>query len=128
MPRAIKSILAYLVLVVPPFCGLLAILDFGQDLAPPRSIGGSWAVDAARSSAACAVGSTLKVAQSGPRAEAMLDATHLSLDLNGDHVVGRGGCGLDAQLAGDTLTGTMHCADCPATSFHAVRKLPAREK
>ena len=116
MTRPIKSILAYFLLVVPPLGGLLAILHFGQDLEPPRSIGGSWAIDPG-----CGLGGTLKIAQSGPRAEATLDAAHLSLELDGDHLVGTGGCGIDARVAGDTLTGTAQCAACPATPFHAVR-------
>jgi len=121
--RPIRSILAYLLLVIPPLCGLLVILRLGQDLEPPRSIGGSWAVDPG-----CGVGGTLKIAQSGPRAEATLAAAHLSLELDGDHLVGTGGCGLDAQLAGDTLTGTVQCAACPSTPFHAVRKPRERGK
>lgn len=119
MTRPIRSLLAYLLLVVPPFCGLLAILHVGQDLEPPRSIGGSWAVDPA-----CGVSGTLKIAQSGPRADGTLEVTHaaLALELDGDHLVGSGGCRLDARVAGDALTGTVQCAACPATPFHAIRK------
>lgn len=128
MSRPIKSTLAYLVLVGPPFCGLLAILHCGQELEPPRSVGGTWVIDARPGGGTCAVTGTLHVAQSGPHAEATLDAMHaaLSLDLDGDHLVGTGSCGVDARLDGDTLTGTLRCADCPATEFHAVRKPRAR--
>ncbi len=119
MTRPIKSILAYFLLVVPPLCGLLAILHVGQDLEPPRSIGGTWMIEGRT----CATG-TLRVSQSGLRAQATLDAMHASvaLALDGDHVVGSGTCSVDARVDGDVLDGTLACADCPATAFHAIRK------
>ena len=40
-----KSVLLYLVLVGTPFLGLLGILQIGEKLEAPVSVGGSWAVE-----------------------------------------------------------------------------------
>jgi hypothetical protein len=141
-----KSLLAYSILVLPPFCGLLAILHVGQQLESPRSIGGTWIIDHSSSGDPCIdrvlaeSQRTLRVSQSGSHADlTFLNETHtsLSLELHGDRVTGVGRdrifahCGelvFEARLApapgSDTLTGTLRrfgCKDCPITSFRAVR-------
>jgi hypothetical protein len=143
-----KSLVAYLLLVVPPFCGLLGILHVGDRLEPPRSIGGTWVVERAaapRGDDPCAFPDSsgkLRVSQSGPRAElTFLDETRtsLSIELRGDRIAGAGRvrsggrCGelaVEARLIDrDTLDGTLRrpgCADCPAASFHAVREPPRK--
>ena len=116
----------YLLLVVPPFAGLLVILHLGGKLHPPRSINGDWHVDAAP----CASG-TLHVAQSGPRAEAHVDPdTSLSLVLDGEVLTGEGHAGacrdvaIQARLTRDALVGVIRrrgCADCAPLPFQARR-------
>jgi hypothetical protein len=39
-----RSVLLYLVLVGTPFAGLLGILDIGERIEPPPSVGGTWAL------------------------------------------------------------------------------------
>jgi hypothetical protein len=136
----VRSFASYLLIVIPPLCGLLAILRLGQAIEPPRSIGGSWVLDPA-THAHCASlsffesSATLQVAQSGPRAElAFADAaqTTLALRIDADRVVGEGvdraspACGalaLEARLGRDTLTGTLRRpgCDCPPIAFRATR-------
>jgi hypothetical protein len=41
-PTLIKSVALYVILVGLPLAGLIAILDQGQTLVPPPSVGGSW--------------------------------------------------------------------------------------
>lgn len=40
MRHLIKTTVIYLVLVTPPFLGLVGIVELGKGLAAPRSIGG----------------------------------------------------------------------------------------
>ena len=134
----LRTLLTYALLVIPPFAILLLILHAGRDLVPPRAIGGAWVIDGALPAAtdgcpALAFGG-FRVAQSGPEADLRFDdaaRTALSVALADDRVTGTGGggdrCGalvLDARVAGDTLTGTLRragCPACPAIPLHATR-------
>jgi hypothetical protein len=126
MSRAVKTLLMYVLLVVPPLAVLLLILDCGRRLEPPRSMGGVWTVD--RSGDTC-LPATLHVAQSGPQAHA---DDGIAFVIDGDRVTGHGetaACELaiDAHLAGDQLDGTVrHCASCVAAPFHATRATPSK--
>ncbi len=137
--RPSRSLLVYLLLVVPPMGGLLAILRLGEGLAPPHSIGGVWRLtpEGDQQCASSPTPDELRVSQSGLHAEVSSDrASGLSLavELHGTSIVGRGRASgqqrcktvlLDAHLTGhDTLDGTLEhpgCDECVATSFHAVR-------
>ncbi len=150
MRHVIKTTVIYLLLVGPPFLGLIGILELGRGLTAPRSIGGEWQLDvASRRQAAGACPDlvfdkqpTLKVSQSGLRAELVFAdkaKTRLSVDLVDDAVAGSGtaagapGCDqpltLEARLTGSgptaELVGTLArpgCPSCPATRFRAARR------
>lgn len=124
--RVVRSAVLYLLLVVPPFAGLLVILHLGRQLRPARSINGDWHVDGAP----CATG-ILHVAQSGPRAEARVDPdTSLTLVLDGEVLTGEGHGGacrdiaIEARLTRDAIVGVIRrrgCADCAPLPFQARR-------
>ena len=138
--RFARAVAVYSLLVVPPVVGLLAILDLGEDLRPPRSIGGDWRL--AGSAQPCPAfdfgnkPATLRISQSGLRAIGKLsDASRaaLSIEIDGDTVTGEqtaSGChvALAARLAatGSTseLVGVLRwpgCTACPEQPFRASR-------
>jgi hypothetical protein len=130
MSSGIKTLLMYVLLVVPPLGVLLLILDCGRRLEPPRALGGVWTIERSGVRDACPdLPALLHVAQSGPQARA---DESVSLLIDGDHVTGTGrgatpACDytIDARLAGDQLDGTVRhpaCASCTAAPFHAGRK------
>ncbi len=135
------AVAIYSLLVVPPVAGLLAILHFGRDLRPPRSIAGEWLLPGP--APACSPfdfggkPATLKISQSGLRAVGKLsDASHaaLSLEIDGDTITGEeggaSGChvALAAQLVASgpnsDLVGVLRwpgCSGCSDQTFHASR-------
>jgi len=123
----VKTLLAYLLLVLPPIAALLLVLDCGKHLKPPRSIGGTWLVDRQDGDAACRLAIDLRFAQSGPRAQLRAGTAALSVAIDGDRVTGStAGCELaiDARLDGDELAGTLQRCRCPTVAFHATRSRP----
>ncbi len=123
----IKTLLAYLLLVVPPVAVLLLVLDCGKHLKPPPSIGGTWLVDHQDGDAACRLATDLRFAQSGPRAQLRAGTAALTVTLDGDRVTGStADCelALDARLDGDELAGTLQRCQCPSITFHATRSRP----
>ena len=134
MSRGIKTLLMYVLLVVPPLAVLLLILDCGRRLEPPRSIGGVWTLDRSGARDACPdLPATLHVAQSGPQAHA---DEGVALVIDSDHVTGAGhgstaACDftIDARLGIDQLDGTLRhpgCASCVVAPFHASRGAPIK--
>lgn len=144
-----RSLLAYLVLVVPPFCVLLTVLHFGKAIEPPRSIGGTWTLEFVgheHEQAPCAlVVTTLETQQSGPKAQAALrgeaSSYSLSITLDGAHLSGStsrnvtDACQRVELVAHvesrDELTGTLRrpgCEGCTEVSFRATRKRSERAK
>ncbi len=141
MHRFAKAVAIYSLLVVPPAAGLLAILHLGDDLRPPRSVGGDWVVSgAAPTCPAFDFGGkpvTLGISQSGLRAVGKLsDASHaaLSLEIDGDALTGEqggtSGCrvGIAARLAASgassELVGVLRwpgCTGCSEQAFRASR-------
>ncbi len=138
MFRFAKAVAIYSLLVVPPVAGLLAILHVGQDLQPPRSIGGDWLLPG--SAPACPSFDlgvqpvTLKISQSGLRAVGKLAHAVLSLQIAGETVTGEqdgaSGChvALAAQLAASGANGDLvgvlrwpGCTGCPDQAFRASR-------
>lgn len=139
--RFAKAVAIYSLLVVPPVAGLLAVLHLGEDLRPPRSIGGDWLLSG--SAPACAPFDfggkpvTLRISQSGLRAVGKLsDASHatLSLELDGDAITGEqgraSGChvAIAARLAASgsssDLVGVLGwpgCTGCSDQAFRASR-------
>jgi hypothetical protein len=138
-----RSLVTYLLLVIPPLGGLLAILYFGGRLTPPRSIGGTWTITSplASSGERCPPPATLRVQQSGPRAELAFGddlQASLVLELDGDRVRGAsrprsGPCplALEARLVEPhLLEGTLRtqdCSTCPPLPFRAVREPVKRQ-
>ena len=143
--RFARAVAIYSLLVVPPAVGLLAILHCGDDLRPPRSIGGDWLVSG--SAPACRPFDfgghpvMLGISQSGLRAVGKLsDTSHaaLSLEIEGATITGEqdgaSGChvALAAQLAangsGSELVGVLRwpgCGGCVDQPFRASRALHA---
>ena len=147
-----RSVLLYLVLVGPPLLGLLAILQAGGRIVPPRSVGGDWELDSTSVDGAAASCLGLEpedgplvvhVSQSGTRAEVTFRSAspiHVSAALHGDSLIGRGrqgsasACragtvGLRARVQGATgrewLRGVLtagSCTACPVASFVALRR------
>ncbi len=135
--RLAKAVAIYSLLVVPPVAGLLAILHLGDDLHPPRSIGGTWQLSG--SAPACRPFEfgdkpvTLAISQSGLRAVGKLsDVSHttLSIMLDGDAIAGEqstgGGHAAIAARIGATsdLVGVLRwpgCAGCAEQPFRASR-------
>ena len=150
MRHLIKSTVIYLLLVSPPFLGLIGIIHLGNGIAAPRSFGGEWQLDDASSQAAAQRCSglvfekqpTLKVSQSGRRAELIFAdkaKTKLAVRIDDQRITGSGrapGAGdcdrplsLDARLedkgASAAIVGTLErrgCSSCPASPFRAGRK------
>lgn len=138
--KATKSLVAYGLLVVPPFVGLLVVLNLGNDITPPRSIGGTWVLDANAAPTRCAApAARLHIQQSGPRAEIRFgddprDAISVRLEDATVRTRARGratgdACGalvVDAQVTGrDSMEGTIRrdaCPDCSPIAFRAVRE------
>ena len=153
MRHLIKTMLIYLLLVAPPFLGLIGIIKVGEGIGAPRSFGGEWQLDdTSRQQAGepChglvfEKQATLKVSQSGLRAEmtfADQAKTTLNVHIDDTRISGSGrasGAGdcdqpisLDARL--DTsgpraeMVGTLErrgCSGCPAAHFRAGKKPPA---
>jgi len=149
MRHLIKTTVIYLVLVTPPFLGLVGIVELGKGLAAPRSIGGDWQLDDASQKEAAAPchglvfdkQATLKVSQSGLRAEVLFAdkaKTKMNVNIDDQHITGSGrahgaGCDepltLDARLekSGDKaeIVGTLErrgCSSCPVAHFRAGKK------
>ena len=130
----LKTLLMYVLLVVPPIGVLLLILDCGRHLEPPRSVGGVWTLERSQVHDACPdLPATLHVAQSGPQARV---DEGVSLVIDGDRVTGNGhgataACDftIDARIGVDELDGTLrhpYCASCVASPFHARRLTPIK--
>jgi len=135
--RAAKATLVYAMLVAPPVAGLLWILRAGEDLHPPRHIGGDWVVSFSGSGCGrlrADAPLALHVSQSGPRSIATFsDAAHtqIALRLDGNALAGeqdRSGCRLAVAATlsdpAGSLTGTMRwlgCGTCTAEPFVASR-------
>jgi hypothetical protein len=147
-----KSVLLYLVLVGTPLLGLLGIIEAGERLTPPQSVGGDWqlADESARALAGwCAAGpvarppTTLTVSQSGTYLELAFDGRpkrSLSARLDGDAITGAfalpdwascpGHRALLRARVGDgdrmiaTLRGDAACPGCPALQLEATRRPP----
>lgn len=150
MRHLIKTTVIYLLLVSPPFLGLIGILQIGKGIEAPRSFGGEWQLDdASRQAAARPCGGlvfdkqpTLKVSQSGMRAELVFaDKARTVLDVRIDdqRITGSGGArgagdcdqplSLDARLehggASASIVGTLErrgCSGCPVAHFRADRR------
>jgi hypothetical protein len=142
----VKSVLLYVVLVGTPLLGLLSIIEAGEKIVPPRSVGGDWELagdsgsELAGSCLAAAFTrqpSKLVVSQSGPHLELMflgrpklaVTATLTGADLAGSFALPDGtNCSLSARVipepTGDRMTVTLTQASCPrcaATRFDAIR-------
>jgi hypothetical protein len=108
-----RSEVLYLVLVGVPLLGLLGILEAGERIAPPRSVGGEWEVaqmPAHEASSPCLeLGAgdeavSWSVAQSGTRAELIVRTRPLLR--------------IAAEVRGDSLIGTAplpSVSACPAS-------------
>lgn len=151
LARIARGTAVYMLLVGPPLGMLVAIVHFGSRLDAPRAIGGDWVVAAAPHAepAGCPTLElgpaplVLHVAQSGPRAQAVLSdpaGTKLSLELAGEALSGAedpegAACGLvlDARVvhadASDQLVGVLRrprCTACADVPFQAVRRVKAK--
>jgi hypothetical protein len=145
-----RSVWVYVLLVGAPLVVLLGILEAGEKLVAPPSIGGGWRIeeplmgDVAR----CLGGGVqLEIAQSGVRARVELgQAGAIAVELRGDSIrgVGRpsaidrcpgGRVLVAARLTGPpsmpgVMTGTIalpECAACAPSPFRATR-LPRAER
>jgi hypothetical protein len=147
-----RSMLLYLVLVGAPLLGLLGILQAGERIVPPRSVGGVWELDAesARRLAAPCLSLAFKkepaelvVSQSGTHLRltfADRSRSSLAVTLGGDSLTGelklseRATCpGATVELRAQVIAGEGHdrmlgslrrsmCPECPVTQFEAVRR------
>lgn len=143
----VKSVMLYLVLVGTPLIGLLGIIEAGEKITPPRSVGGVWELvgdtgtelaDSCLAADFTRPPSGLAVSQSGPYLELSFDGRPklaLAATLAGAEVTGsfalRGGaeCSLSARITteptGDRMTVTLtekSCPRCAATRFDAIRQ------
>lgn len=149
-----RSILLYLAMVGLPLLGLLAILEAGERIVPPRSIGGAWRLEEPLDPAALPCGETgraggtaeLRVSQSGPRAEVGLGhplPRVIPVTLRGDTLAGAAAFPPHARCSAagvvfrarlepdrDRMRGTLSwtgCAACPSVGFVAERPAAPRE-
>lgn len=157
MGHLAKSTAIYLLLVGPPFLGLVGILELGKRLTPPRSIGGEWQLDdSSRQEAAAPCHGivfdkqpTLKVSQSGLRAEVLFaDRAKTAIDVEidgqrlsgGARTAGAGSCDqpltfeavLDKTGPEPRMIGTLErrgCpSGCPAAHVRAARRPPTTSR
>lgn len=137
-----RAVLLYALLVGGPVLGLLGILEAGERLVPPRSVGGSWSVELPRGGARCvAATERMVVAQSGARAQVELVPVGIVIpvEVRGDSVAGGGPIRSDAcpgarlllaaRISGENaLSGMLALVGCPGCApvpFEAAR-LPRR--
>jgi hypothetical protein len=149
MRHIIKTTVIYLALVIPPFLGLVGIVQLGKGLAAPPSIGGEWQLDDASQKEA-AVPTVLchdlvfdkqptwKVSQSGLRAQLVFAdkaKTVMNVQIDDHHITGSGhapgagGCdeplSLDARLekSGDKaeIVGTLERRGCSSCPALHIR-------
>lgn len=135
----LRSVTLYVLLVGLPLTGLYALLEWGQSLVPPPTIGGRWSL--AETTSACpglSATSVLSIEQSGrflrlrvddmPFGQGRLDEGHMSASVP----VALPGCGdalaLEASLdeTGERLVGQLGlpgCKACPTATLEA-RRLP----
>jgi hypothetical protein len=146
-----RSVILYLVLVGIPLLGLLGLLEAGERIVPPRSVGGAWELvptPAHEGLPAClALGSRsapghLSVSQSGTQAELIVGARppiRISAEVRGDSLIGRARyegvstcpaavVRIRAELRESEGTEFLHgivirenCAPCSPTPFVARR-------
>lgn len=138
----LRSVALYVLLVGLPLTGLYALLEWGQALVPPPTIGGRWSL--AETASACPglpATSVLSIEQSGrflrlrvddmPFGQGRLDDGRVSASVP----VALPGCGdalaLEASLdeTGERLVGQLGlpgCKACPTATLEAHR-LPPKE-
>jgi hypothetical protein len=140
-----KSAIIYIVSVGGCVLAIIGLLYLGDGLEAPRSVGGTWAIEASGGCDAAPIAKAepaLKISQSGPRLEIDLgdDArTVLHGDLEGAHVTAesrhREGDPARVRMAGDVekgagserdrLRGTLEVAGCEAPiAIVATRQPP----
>jgi hypothetical protein len=130
----LKSAALYLLMVGVPLLGLVAILHWGESIAPPPHVGGAWSIEAACSGVPPESG--LVVDQSGRFLRAKFrDGIAGKGRLEGDRFTATvtatvGACSgqdlaIDARLEDERLVGTIQgpqCSACPASDFVAGRE------
>lgn len=143
-----KTVLLYLVLVGVPVVGIYGIVCLGQNLKPPMSVSGEWAVvltprtaDGLLCKGFSSESLILKITQTGPHLALTLNdpsATRLSGEVNLETLTAKSveqieptpgvtspiqlHANIHRQPGLDRLSGTFTSGNCPELSFTATRR------